>query len=162
MFDVNWDELSCDFAYDGSLRDIYVLDTAISDWQKILEAVRRIKLSPVYTVDGIAMELPTSVKEIFDARECATPLLKLYISRVCFHCHFYCEKEVEFDFRTDDVNGPEGLQVVLNFMYLLGKETLREVVVTPENDKELLILSYDFISDSLLVRPRMRRHQSPT
>ena len=56
----NWAEIKDDFAWDGSLRDIYILDTDANDWDVLLAAIRSSNYERSYRLDGeLAAEVHT-------------------------------------------------------------------------------------------------------
>lgn len=64
---MKWEDYRVEFEFDGSWRDIYVLNTTILDWQLLIDFL----CSDIYeyccTVNGEKSELLSSAKEIFDA-----------------------------------------------------------------------------------------------
>lgn len=58
---VEWSQVAEEFRPDGALRDIYVLDASIADWQSVYDAVRA--AYPVVLRDS--QTLPSDVEELF-------------------------------------------------------------------------------------------------
>lgn len=128
----NWDDCKVDFEADGSLRDIYVLDTTLDNWQSVLGFLTAAPYSATLTTGGQPIPIPPDLRVLFVRSESPPPLLSFRIGRVGMGCNFFAEQEIEFDF------SPEGLTErdivgVLHFMCELGHLTDRIVVLTPEN-----------------------------
>src|SRR5271155_5766071 len=102
---MDWKQVAPDFLPDGGLRDIYVLEATLLDWQAVLDAVRGFEPPPIfYTIDGMAMELPWRVDAIFENRQNARPLMSFTISGMTMNCHFFGDidtrdgsHQIEFD-----------------------------------------------------------------
>jgi hypothetical protein len=43
---MTWTEIASDFEWDGMLRDVYVLNTTIDDWQRVLDALKDLTPRP--------------------------------------------------------------------------------------------------------------------
>ena len=130
-------------APDGGLRDIYVLDTDLKDWDRVLTHIVRSYTTVEYLGDGrIPSSLP-SAETIFAFREQTSPLLRVTLNGVVFQCHFFTPDEIEFDFVPHEIDSPERLQALLEFVEGLGRSTGKTVVVTPENNPEWAFLRYD-------------------
>jgi hypothetical protein len=126
---VSWGKCETDFEPDGSLRDIYVLQTTLDDWLAVLSSVT----APPYsaTVDGaaassVSVDLPALLAHP------GVHLLSFPVGRVDVNCHFFSEKEIEFDFVPNGLT-EEDLKGLLTFMSSLGRLTGKLVVMTPEN-----------------------------
>ena len=65
----DWQDAKWIFDFDGSWRDIYVLDTTIEDWQRFLDMVRQGPWRFEWTVDGVPAPLPESAARCFEVRE---------------------------------------------------------------------------------------------
>ena len=55
---IKWDQCKDEFASDGALRDIQVIDATLSDSQRVLDFVRTSAAKSDYTIDGEAAALP--------------------------------------------------------------------------------------------------------
>src|SRR5262245_14857192 len=113
---VQWDTVSEGFKPDGALRDIYVHDATLADWQAALNHIRE-RYAPLhFTVDSHPADLPRQVAEIFPIRARAAPLLNFDVGGIDLACHFFQPKQIEFDLRPEEVTGPERLATVVSFL----------------------------------------------
>ena len=62
---LNWQHYKTAFEFDGSWRDIYVLNTYVNDWQSLMDFLRASPYEISYTFDGEEIELPLRVEDIF-------------------------------------------------------------------------------------------------
>ena len=73
------------WSQDGSLRDVYFVETTLAHWSSFLNFVGN-RTNP-YSFDGEAAELP-SIEEIFGNRD-RHHLLTVAILGVEINCHFF-------------------------------------------------------------------------
>jgi hypothetical protein len=136
-----WAETASDFEWDGSWRDVYVLNTTIDDWQRVLDALMAFIPAPVLTFDGEAIAFPLSAAAIFQRRENCSPLLSLAVGNVRLNCNFFQDDEIEFDLDPREVNSADDLESIKTFMRVLASRTGKTAILTHENTKSALILA---------------------
>jgi hypothetical protein len=130
---VDWETCQADFEWDGSLRDIYVLQTSIVDWDRLLDFLRNSGLPLIYEVDGASPPLPTGVASIFATRQDASPILKVDLRGMWLHSHFFTEDEIEFDLDPREVQDEIALARLLDFMRGVATHLGKTAILTPEN-----------------------------
>jgi hypothetical protein len=147
---MEWEQIAPEFYPDGGLRDIYVLEAQVQDWQVVLDAIRHFQPQPIYTLDGVAADLPNRVEQVFQRRLDASPMMSFRILDMTLNCHFFGSDQVEhdsqlieFDLDPREVSDSEHLHALIDFMRLLGNLTGKVVILTPENCIESPILKYD-------------------
>jgi hypothetical protein len=136
---VNWDQVAPDFEYDGSLRDIYVLETTASDWQAVLDAIWPSLYFRSFKIDDADSGRPT-MAELFNPG--TTRRMCLDVGGIVVICHFFGEDEIEFDLDPREVTGQVQLDALADFMILVGRATRSPVILVPENMREAPILRY--------------------
>ena len=145
QFMIRWETCKrafSEFIGEGSLRDIYVLDTTIEDWRTLFAQLQiRFKLS--YVVDGTDRQLPLTVDEIFATREQACPTLSFLVGDIWVVTHFFTPDEIEFDIAARDVTSQASLDHLLGFLQLIGDTVRRTVLLTPENDERHPCITYN-------------------
>ncbi len=62
--ELNWALQKEDFQPDGSLRDIYVLETKAEDWSKVLRFIQREPFQAKLARDGVATSIPEDVNDL--------------------------------------------------------------------------------------------------
>ena len=131
-----WDDLKVEFAWDGSLRDICVIDTSIADWRSALEMIHAGGYRLVFTIDGVEATAPDNLHQIFgQPRECSF-LLAAFVDGVQLNCHFFSESEIEFDLDPREVAGQAEFDAVITFMRKLATSTQKSALMTPESSHE--------------------------
>lgn len=125
---------------DGSLRDIYIYDTTLEDWDKFLKIIR--ERYPFKTGDK---PLPDTILNIIsdECRDC----LSIYIADgVIANCHFYVAENftspIELDLDPRELLEVEAMRFCLEFMISLGDGLNKDVHITAENMPEATLLIY--------------------
>ncbi len=139
---MNWDDCREAFHQDGSLRDIYVLETNETDWNEFLSFIRRRRYGSSYTRDGVGAEVPTVVAEVMADRPTAHLLAVDIGGGITINCHFFDVAEIELDLDPKEVASQSELDRVLNFMSDLGTHLSKDVILTEESNSQLVILRY--------------------
>jgi hypothetical protein len=141
---VAWQQVEKDFWPDGSLRELHVLECALSDWQRLWEYLLESALWVRFTVDGEVTQPPALVSEVFAFHEKASPGFNMNLSGIDIVCHFFTEEEIEFDLWPEDVQGEESWHSLQSFMVAVGDLLAKPVLLTMEGSSEPpVIVSYN-------------------
>jgi hypothetical protein len=142
-----------DFQPDGALRDIYVLDTTLDDWDVAFR----------FLVDSYAHQLtsgnpeqafPASASDVFHQQETGHRMsLHLDVGGVLVNCHFFSPDEIELDLDPSDVSNQETYQSVLRLVMGLAAAVGKRAILTHENTQEAVILAYEPASGTTQVFP---------
>ena len=125
-----WDDVREEFEVDGSLRDIYVLNSSLDDWRRFVDLVRSGRWAFHYS-DGEPLPDPS---EIFPWQEESMPgLLSIFVGSSQLNVHFFCEDEIELDFDPGALSSADDLQAVLDFMHAVADTLGKPCILTPEN-----------------------------
>ena len=73
---ISWDSVKDSFAWDGSLRDIYIAPASVADWAAIWPLLRGYP-GAEFSLDGHKQAPPGEVQEVFALRALASPMLRL-------------------------------------------------------------------------------------
>jgi hypothetical protein len=139
---MDWQQIAPDFKPNGSLRDIYVFDTDLLDWQRVLDALRAWEPSPRLAIGGQPAMMPDKVEDVFVEARQQGALMSVEVSGALVNCHFFHHQDIEFDLDPREVTGPAQLEGFERFMSLLGQATGKPVIMTMENMPEAVILRY--------------------
>ena len=132
---MNWQDYKTAFEWDGSWRDIYVLDTNINDWQRLLDFLRESSYVTIY--HGLTgPELPETMQEIFEIQKTSFSSMSIDIGQIRVNCHFFLESEIEFDIDPRDIDSEEKLTKIFDFMQRIGNLLNKEVILTEENSED--------------------------
>jgi hypothetical protein len=140
---IDWKSQKKLFAWDGTWRDLYILNTEVHDWQRLLDHLHKNTDQLTFTIDGTPLALPSTMDAIFAVYEYASPLLCITLDHVQVNCHFFCAEQIEFDIDPRDITDADTFALVLNFMADVGKTLSKEVRLTPENMQEYVLLRYN-------------------
>ena len=136
---MEWRDVSGEFSWDGSWRDIYVLGTDIGHWQRAIDRLRVSAFQIRYARAGVDCALPVDAAEAFPKPGWADRLLSVDLGGVTANSHFFEATEIEFDLVPSEVKGQRELDSVIQFMHLLADATGREAILTPENMRHIVI-----------------------
>lgn len=140
---MEWQYVSADFEPDGALKDIYISNATLDDWQAVIDALKSGMPALDFRVGNEAAELPSDVSMIFltgpnDLRS----TLRVPMGKATLNCHFFSDDEVEFDLDPRDMNA-DLLPLLLDFLTLLGNATNKSVLLTMENMPEAEIMRFE-------------------
>jgi len=141
--DTSWDRLAPDFRPDGSLRDIFVQNATLADWEATLQLILHDYAPATFTRDGELAGLPVSAADVFAERNSATLVLDFEVAGIELACHFFSPEEIEFDLPPEQVNSREKFAALQSFLRTLATTLTKLVVLSPESMPHLPILSVD-------------------
>ena len=131
------------FYQDGSLRDVYVRETTGDDWQKLITFLESGEYQVTYKLDGTEGPLPSDFSDIEKHIGELGQLLSIYIEGVRMNSHFFGTQEIELDLLPDEVDTEEKAESVFRFMAEMGRLLGKEVILTPENGREYVMVRFD-------------------
>ncbi len=137
---VRWEDVAEAFEPDGALRDIYVENVALEEWERTLAEIQKNYGPVAFTVDGQPAPLPSNVRDIFGLRFEHSPLLSFSVAGIELACHFFAEDEIEFDLVPGQVNGPNRLHGLIEFLRQLASLLKKPASLTAENARNAVIL----------------------
>lgn len=143
MSTITLQELIDEIAYlDGSLRDIYIFNKSLEDWDRFLAVLRE-----KYSIKCEEEKIPDSILEIIPiVRERGFCITVEIGSGIYANCHFFVSIEeqtpIELDLDPREFNSCEGVKCVLDFMSRLGDELGLDVFLTAENAPDIVLLEY--------------------
>jgi hypothetical protein len=145
----SWSDVSEDWESEGGLRDVYVFETSVDDWQRVLDLVRA-QWSCAYSEDGKPTAMPADVRTIFRAREQRAVRLAIQAApAIHVNCHFFLPEEIEFDLDSREVNNQADFDAVCEFIRAIGAGLRKSVSVCWEGDSEAQIMRYEPSTDVL-------------
>ena len=88
--EVEWEQAKSEFEWDGTLRDLYILDADVDIWQRIVDCLRSSEYPWCYRVRSDEEEsLPSDVREMFKSWDVGSPLLSVAVDGITLNCHFF-------------------------------------------------------------------------
>ena len=86
---MDWLRIAPNFTPDGSLRDIYILDTTLHDWARVWEVLTGDPNRLAFEVDGEAIERRATVDEAFDLSRAHSVCASYTLGKQRLNCHFF-------------------------------------------------------------------------
>jgi hypothetical protein len=130
-------EVSNIWVFDGALRDIYVTDTNLEDWRRFIALATTFPCT--YKRDGRAVQRLRLEDALSDQHD---SLMRIEVGKARLHCHFFAAEEIEIDIDPREIASATEHDGVMAFVESLGQALGKPVVLTPENDPETPIVSY--------------------
>jgi hypothetical protein len=151
--EVDWEKAAAEFQWDGSFREICVFDTTLTDWNKVLDFIRRLEPSPTYFEDNAAASIPHTIEPIFEKRDHVGARLDFMVGSFLLQCHFYCsqsEPDIEFILDPREMKNLDELKILVNFMRQLIILTKKHVALIHEGFKDGRIIEGFAEGDEIL------------
>jgi hypothetical protein len=132
-----WGKFAPAFYQDGSLRDICILNTLRHDWANAISFISTQKYKTSFSGAWAQQSPPSDIASLFPTGpDSEFTLLSIDLSGIIVNCHFFTEDQIEFDVNPSDVNSPERLDELFNFMKGLANAVGKDVILTGENEPE--------------------------
>ena len=138
---LRWEECSEAFKVDGSLRDLYIFDTTLNEWDEFLQFLKFSQYSVEYSIDDVTAEIPISAHRGLNDRKHSHKLV-IRFDTIRLNCFFFMENEIELDIDPKEINKQEDLDALLEFISMLGNTLSKEVFITEENSPEEVWIHY--------------------
>lgn len=146
---MDWQEAKSVFVRDGSLRELYVLDTTIEDWRRLFDFVRGSTYGFRFRHGGDWQPMPRSPDGFFAGQSEWTTLLSIDVAGVIVNAHFFETNQIELDLVPNEVQTAERAAALFAFMRGLGRSLSKPVRLTPESCRDYVLIEYDPASDEL-------------
>lgn len=143
----NWNNIKWIFEKDGTLRDIYVQNATIFDWEKVIDLLNsKYELTFGLYEDDLTNKIDFGYVKIMFADETGeleTKSATIDLNGILVKCYFFLEKQIEFDINPTDIKSENELQTIIDFMgnvsFVLGKQ----MTLCGENQPEFPLIKID-------------------
>ncbi len=142
---------------EGALRDIYIDDCSIEDWDKVVKALKESDFILRFSMNEIETGLPLNISSIFSDTENYFRL-EVREESVIINSYFCAESQIEFDIDPRDFVGIDQFQILYKFMRLLARETGKVVKLTQQNCNDIPFLLVAPGDDGWVYVSRYNRH----
>ena len=146
---MDWEQAKSAFVRDGSLRDLYVLDTTVEDWRSLFDFVRGSTYGLRFRHGDDWRPVPADPDGFFAGQSEWTTLLSIDVSGFAVNAHFFETDQIELDIEPSEVQTPERAEALFEFMRDLARALGKPVRLTPENCRDYVLIEYDPASDEL-------------
>lgn len=139
-----WGLVQGEMEPDGSLRDIYILESSLTDWKYFLSSLKAELKEIGFRINEEEINVDDlNLDDHFSGNhEWMLPTLRVVKDNVQLNCHFFTDIEMEFDFDPKEITGIGKMNVILEFMKRLSHSVGKDSILTPENAREYPILRY--------------------
>ncbi|RAK70237.1 hypothetical protein [Hymenobacter edaphi] len=142
---MDWNQLREEVYYvDGSLRDIYVLNTTAEDWRRWVELV-----NGSYTVafsNSVSGRTEDRIDFAVIQQWWATPdevewsTVRIHVRNYTINCHFLWDGDIENDIRPRDFQSVEDHEALLLYLQRVSEALQKPVRLTPENTEDVALI----------------------
>lgn len=162
MSDLLWDDVRNFFDPElmGALPDLWVPGTSVEDWQTVFDLVRSSGWTWKFTEGGVARALPTAMEVL--TRSADAELATLHVQPVpglVVAFHPMPAADVDFDVDLRELQGQRGVDILCDFLCVIGRALAKPVYLAAEGDWGHPVLGFEPASDRvmLLANPRFSR-----
>lgn len=141
---MNWRELKDKIYYwDGSWRDIYVLQTNRVDWKIWVDYVNK-----NYRIDWFKSKADKDenqidfsvIEEFWSGDEDLCSTARVLIDKIQINAHFFDDNEMENDIDPREFNSIDDHNKLIKYMSDISILLDKEIILTPENEHETVLL----------------------
>lgn len=141
---MNWTELKKEIYYsDGSLRDIYILQTNFEDNEKWVDLVNQLYL--IKWFNGLTQTNENKIDFkvvrgylIGEHDFCSNA--SVFIDKIQINNHFFIESEIENDISPKEINSIEDHEKIIKYMTDISILLDKPVILTPETEQENILI----------------------
>ncbi|WDM20734.1 protein export chaperone secb [Paenibacillus polymyxa] len=133
---MNYDEVMSEvFFNDGTLRDIYVLDTETQEWALIFDYLESNEINYRVTIDGLITRI-RDIAELLKIKKEASIGITIEYSEIDICGHFYEGSVIEFDISPIQIDSEKKVDILMNFLKNLSRKLNKTIIITPEMTME--------------------------
>ncbi|WP_440070560.1 hypothetical protein [Streptosporangium sp. OZ121] len=160
MSDLVWDEVKSFFdpGLMGTLPDVWVTDTSVEDWQMVLDLIEVHGWRSEYREGDVVMPLPRAEQVLSRPVDAECAELRVWPAPdVLAIFRFMADDAIDFDVDLRELQGQERLDILCEFITVIGRRLGKPVMMSPEGDWDPgnPVLGFDVETDRvvLLARP---------
>ena len=143
----NWNIIEWIFEKDGALRDIYVQNSTISDWEKVVDLLNsEYKLTFGVYEDNLTDKIDFGyVKTMFadETGELETKSATIDLSGIVVKCFFFLENQIEFDINPTEIKTQSDFNKITDFMKSISSKLEKQITLCGENQPEFPLIKID-------------------
>jgi hypothetical protein len=134
------------FEPDGSLLDIYVQETNLNDWLKLIDFLNtnyKLTFGPTYENepdDFINKE--RVINYLLDTSgEVYGNSVSILANGLVINCHFFLADEIEFDLDPSEFKGQQDFDDLITFLQNISKQLDKPIILTPQSSPKTHLIS---------------------
>ena len=130
----DWNDIKWFFEPDGSLRDIYVQNVTILDWQNLLDFLNLNYIIKFGEDDEDKIDINFAIKFLQDSTgKMEGKTLRIDLNGINIHCHFFLDDQIEFDIDPREIKSLKDFEQIEMFMVSISQILNTQVTLTEEN-----------------------------
>ncbi|GET25995.1 hypothetical protein [Prolixibacter sp. NT017] len=138
----NWNDIQWIFEADGSLRDIYVQDISLQEWEKLIDHLND-NFNLTYS-DNDKIDKKYVLRYLQDTSgEMESKSLTINLGQIKVNCYFFISEQIEFDIDPKDVNSLNDFEKIEKFMTSISEALQEQVTLTAANNPEFPLFKID-------------------
>jgi len=145
---MRWEDVAELFEWEGSWRDLYVLDAGVEGWRAFLAYLSGSNALYAYSYRGPAGSAPRA-DEIFGSSLEDRGLMEIRVGQIEMNCHFFEQNQIELDFDPRGVRGQKDLDQLVEFMTRVSRSVGLPVILSPKNVATKPLVTVDASSGTL-------------
>ena len=153
---MNWETLKEKIYYtDGSYRDIYIRHATRDDWKSWTEFINNSYHNFFHTYESNAITNRidySTIQDYWDGNYYLSSAAYIFIDHIQLNARFFDEARIEKDFDPVHITSVDDHHRIVSFMKALSGLLDKEVILTPENtsDKVLITVHRDAVALPIL------------
>jgi hypothetical protein len=141
----NWNDIKWMFEPDGALRDIYIQDVTLSDWEKLIDFLNLNYALRFGEDEKKQIDKAYALNYLKDETgEMESKALKIDFQGIHIHCYFFLPNQIEFDIDPKEIKTIKDFEAIEMFMVSISKTLQCQVSLTGENSAEFPWMKIDF------------------
>ena len=137
-----WNDIQWIFEPDGSLRDIYVQDISIREWETLIDHLNA-NFNLTYS-DQNKIDKKYVLEYLQDTSgEMESKSLTIHLGQIKVNCYFFLSEQIEFDIDPKEVNSVSDFELIEQFMTSISESLQEQVTLTAENSPEFPLFKVD-------------------
>lgn len=143
----NWKNIDWIFEKDGALRDIYVQNARIVDWENVVDLLNsEYKLTFGVYKDNLTDKIDFGyVKTMFadETGELETKSATIDLNGIVVKCFFFLENQIEFDINPTEIKTELDFNKIIDFMKSISSKLEKQITLCGENQPEFPLIKID-------------------
>jgi hypothetical protein len=137
-----WNDIKWMFEPDGSLRDIYIQDVSLSDWDELIDFLNKNFNLTFGDKNKIDKDYVLKYLQQTNRQKACQPLF-INLEHIKVHCYFFHPEEIEFDIDPKEINSITDFELIETFMVSISKALGLQVTMTEENSPKFPLFKVD-------------------
>jgi hypothetical protein len=142
----NWKDISWIFKSDETLRDIYIQDTSLNDWGKLIDLLNAEYKLKWFSENKIEKnKVYTYLQD--ETGEVESSTVSIQIENIKINCHFFLIEQIEFDIAPSEIKTEYDCEIIIAFMKNVSSTLKKQITLTGENDANFPIIKINVIEN---------------